>query len=89
MQTHYVRRSADGSTEIKYKINHNWQKIELGDPIVSDFIKNDKGELIPFLYKPLRPDVEPDRTICPLGGTLAMDLCWPYGELEGTYASIG
>ena len=72
------------TTQRGYRINPNWQAIEPGDPIVSDYRKNDKQQLIPFICEPLKHDAS--RTKCGMGnGGLALDICWPYGELEGDY----
>lgn len=70
----------DGTPDYSIRVNPNWRDIEPGDPVVSDYIlRNRTLAFIPFLFDP-RPN-EPDRTKCPLGGSLAADLCWPYGVL--------
>lgn len=74
------------TTDRGFRINPNWRNIEPGDPIVSDYRKNMKGELIPFVYEPTH---ERDRTLCGMGkGSLALDICWPYGELPDAHASM-
>ncbi len=68
--------------EGKFRVNPNWRNIQPGEPVVSDYILKQlpKGLAFrPFAFEP-KAD-EPDRTKCPLGGSLAADLCWPYGEL--------
>jgi len=72
--------------EGKFRTNPNWRDIEPGDPVVSDFILKQwpKGlAFVPFLFEP-KAD-EPERTKCPLGGSLAADLCFPYGELTDLF----
>ena len=75
---HFMQTTSRG-----YRINPNWQTIEPGEAIVSDYRKTEDGKLIPFICEPLKH--EPDRTKCGLGGSLALDICWPYGALEGDY----
>jgi len=68
--------------EGKPRRNPNWKNIQPGDPVISDFIvrRTPKGlAFIPFTFEPHAN--EPDRTKCPLGGSLVADLCFPYGEL--------
>lgn len=69
-------------TEGTFRRNPNWQDIEPGDPVVSDYVLRQQPNglaFVPFLFAP-KAD-EPDRTICPLGGSLVAELCFPYGAL--------
>jgi len=67
-------------SDIVIRKNPNWKQIQAGDPVVSDYILRDRTlNFVPFLFSPR--EGESDRTLCPLGGSLAAEPCWPYGEL--------
>lgn len=72
------------TTERGFRINPNWQQLQTGDPVVSDYIIN-QGRFVPFLIK---PGYDPDYTKVS-GEVLARDLCFPYGELtDRKYADL-
>lgn len=61
------------------RINNNWQSLQVGDPVVSDRVIDSQGRFIPFT---VQANHAPERTRCPIGGSLHLDLCFPYGELN-------
>lgn len=61
-----------------YRLNHKWEELQPGDPVVSDYCVSNEGKFRVFLFNPLKHDkTRTDVTY----GALRADLCFPYGEL--------
>jgi hypothetical protein len=75
---------------MKPRINPDWQALEAGEAVVSDWMLDGQERFIPFIYSPVGFTGEPERTRIPWGGgLLRADLCWPYGALsDRCYADL-
>lgn len=62
----------------RLRINLDSDKLEDGDPVVSDYILDNQRRFIPFLFK--STSSHPKRTLTPMRGHLLADLCFPYGD---------